>query len=85
MTADLSQSIGGIMNIRWIDARHVSVGRFCTAQAAIKQFSNVGAALWSIIIAIHTFRLLASHGSLTYRYSQYADVCGLLLVLQFSY
>lgn len=58
MTADLSQAIGGIMNIRWVAYRHVSVGRFCTAQAAIKQFSNVGAALWSIVIAIHTFRLL---------------------------
>ncbi|KAF8757035.1 G protein-coupled glucose receptor regulating Gpa2 [Rhizoctonia solani] len=58
MTADLSQAIGGIMNIRWVAARHVSIGRFCTAQAAIKQFANVGAALWSIIIAIHTFRLL---------------------------
>jgi hypothetical protein len=60
MTADLSQAIGGIMNVRWVAARHVSVGRFCTIQAAIKQFSNVGAALWSFVIAIHTFRLLVS-------------------------
>ncbi|KAG8690219.1 hypothetical protein FRC11_013102 [Ceratobasidium sp. 423] len=58
MTADLSQAVGGIMNLRWVAARHISTGRFCTAQAAIKQFSNVGAALWSIVIAIHTFRLL---------------------------
>ncbi|CAE6523218.1 unnamed protein product [Rhizoctonia solani] len=58
MTADLSQAIGGIMNIRWVAARHISIGRFCTAQAAIKQFSNLGAALWSTVIAIHTFRLL---------------------------
>ncbi|CAE6480719.1 unnamed protein product [Rhizoctonia solani] len=58
MIVDLSQAVGGIMNIRWVVARHVSIGRFCTTQAAIKQFSNVGAALWSIVIAIHTFRLL---------------------------
>ncbi|KAH7339638.1 hypothetical protein B0J17DRAFT_656082 [Rhizoctonia solani] len=58
MTADLSQAVGGILNIRWVAAGHVSIGRFCTAQAAIKQFSNVGSALWSIVIAIHTFRLL---------------------------
>ncbi|KAJ1304601.1 hypothetical protein OPQ81_005743 [Rhizoctonia solani] len=58
MTADLSQAIGGIMSIRWVASHHVSIGRFCTAQAAIKQFSNVGAALWSIVIALHTFRLL---------------------------
>ncbi|KAG9096560.1 hypothetical protein FS749_008209 [Ceratobasidium sp. UAMH 11750] len=58
MTADLAQSIGGIMNIRWVAAHHISIGRFCTAQAAIKQFSDVGTAMWSAVIAIHTFRLL---------------------------
>ncbi|KAF8608910.1 hypothetical protein BDV93DRAFT_433097, partial [Ceratobasidium sp. AG-I] len=58
MTADLAQTIGGILNIRWIAGHHVAVGRFCTAQAAIKQFADVGAAMWSAVIAIHTFRLL---------------------------
>jgi hypothetical protein len=60
MTADLAQAVGGIMNIRWVTSHHVAVGRFCTAQAAIKQFANVGAALWSAVIAMHTFRLLVS-------------------------
>ncbi|KAG8746321.1 hypothetical protein FRC10_005310 [Ceratobasidium sp. 414] len=58
MAADLAQAIGGIISIRWIAAHHISIGRFCTAQAAIKQFANLGTAIWSAVIAIHTFRLL---------------------------
>ncbi|KAG8744505.1 hypothetical protein FRC10_010070 [Ceratobasidium sp. 414] len=58
MTADLAQAIGGIMSVRWVAAHHISIGHFCTAQAAIKQFADVGTAVWSAVIAIHTFRLL---------------------------
>ncbi|KAG8695742.1 hypothetical protein FRC12_012113 [Ceratobasidium sp. 428] len=65
MTADLLQAIGGIMSVRWVAAHHISIGRFCTAQAAIKQLADLGAATWSAVIAIHTFRLLffSSHTS----------------------
>ncbi|KAG8755461.1 hypothetical protein FRC14_004028 [Serendipita sp. 396] len=36
----------------------VTEGTICTAQAALKQFGLVGAALWLLVIAIQTFSLL---------------------------
>ncbi|QRV79361.1 G protein coupled glucose receptor regulating Gpa2 protein [Ceratobasidium sp. AG-Ba] len=83
MTADLAQTIGGIMNIRWVAAHHVSIGRFCTAQAAIKQFADVGAAMWSAVIAIHTFRLLFfnSHTSHMLCFTTLVVVWGVIIAI----
>ncbi|KAF8577435.1 hypothetical protein K439DRAFT_553971 [Ramaria rubella] len=56
--SDLLQASGSIMNARWVVIQGVTTGPLCTAQAALKQTGNVGTALWSLIIAIHTFSLL---------------------------
>ncbi|KAG9098752.1 hypothetical protein FS749_003045 [Ceratobasidium sp. UAMH 11750] len=58
MVVDFAQAIGGITSIRWVADGHISAGRFCAAQGAIKLFSSLGIAVWSVVIAFHTFRML---------------------------
>lgn len=55
---DFWQSIGSLLSIRWVHDQGVSVGVSCTAQAAIKNGGNVGTAIWSLVIALHTFFVL---------------------------
>jgi hypothetical protein len=55
------QATGSIINIAWIDNMGVTDNSLCIAQAAIKQTGNVGTAIWSLVIAIHTFCLLFCH------------------------
>lgn len=58
LLCDLTQGIGSIINIAWIKDGGVTNNGLCVAQAAIKQTGNVGTALWSFVIAVHTFFLL---------------------------
>jgi len=58
LVCDILQAIGSIMNARWVAAHAVQYGQFCLIQGAIKQASDVGAAIWTLIIAIHTFNVL---------------------------
>lgn len=58
MVSDLIQAIGGILNIRWIEDSGVTEGAYCSAQGALKQAGDVGVALASLAIAIHTFAVL---------------------------
>lgn len=58
LLCDLTQSIGALLNTRWIAQGGLELGSFCTAQAVIKQTGNVGTALWSFVIAVHTFNVL---------------------------
>ena len=58
LLCDLAQGIGALLNTRWIAQGGLEVGSFCTAQAVIKQTGNVGTALWSFVIAVHTFDVL---------------------------
>jgi hypothetical protein len=58
LICDFGQTIGAMLNLRWLAEMGVHTGGYCTAQGVIKQFSNVGTALWSLVIAIHTFNLL---------------------------
>lgn len=58
LIADILQAIGSILNAPWVRNKMVEIGPICTAQAVIKQTSDVGAALWVLVIAIHTFCLL---------------------------
>jgi G protein-coupled glucose receptor regulating Gpa2 len=58
LLCDLAQGIGSLLNVRWITQGGVEVGSYCTAQAVIKQTGNVGTALWSFVIAVHTFDVL---------------------------
>ncbi|KAJ7585768.1 hypothetical protein C8J56DRAFT_862245 [Mycena floridula] len=56
--SDLIQAIGGILDIRWIIDSGVTEGPLCTAQGIFKQMGDVGVALTSLAIAIHTFSVL---------------------------
>ncbi|KAG9035189.1 hypothetical protein FRB95_011923 [Tulasnella sp. JGI-2019a] len=58
LLCDLSQSIGSIISLEWIVHDYVYAGNACSAQAIFYQFGNVGSALWSLAIAVHTFALL---------------------------
>jgi len=58
LVSDLILSIGSIMNIRWISKGGVEEGKFCAAQGAIQQIGDVGVALASLAIAVHTFAVL---------------------------
>ncbi|KAI0283560.1 hypothetical protein BC826DRAFT_1110128 [Russula brevipes] len=55
---DLVQATGGLMNIKWAVDASVHSGPFCSAQGAVKQASDVGSALSSLIISIYTLRTL---------------------------
>lgn len=46
MGANLLQAVGGILNIKWVIQRAVEEGPVCSAQGAVKQAGNVGAAVW---------------------------------------
>ncbi|KAF7298131.1 Git3 domain-containing protein [Mycena chlorophos] len=58
LISDLFQAIGSIMNARWIQDAVVETGSLCTAQAVFKQLADVSTAVWTLVIAIHTFCLL---------------------------
>ncbi|PBK92946.1 hypothetical protein ARMGADRAFT_1080148 [Armillaria gallica] len=58
LACDLIQAIGEIMDIRWIAEASVTEGPFCTAQGIFKQLGDLGVALSTMSIAIHTFLVL---------------------------
>lgn len=58
LVADLIQAIASIMNARWVQLGGVHEGQFCTTQAVLKQISDVGAAIWSLVVSVQTFCLL---------------------------
>ncbi|KAF9792980.1 hypothetical protein BJ322DRAFT_91315 [Thelephora terrestris] len=58
LVADLIQAIASIMNARWVQLGGVQQGHFCTTQAVLKQVSDVGSAIWSLVISAQTFFLL---------------------------
>ncbi|KAL5523555.1 hypothetical protein ACEPAG_7728 [Sanghuangporus baumii] len=58
LVSDLLQSIGSIMNLKWIQEMAVSQSGFCSVQGAIKQAADIGTAFWILTIAVHTFNVL---------------------------
>ncbi|KAF9779448.1 hypothetical protein BJ322DRAFT_352040 [Thelephora terrestris] len=52
------QSVGSIMNAQWVQSSSVNVGVFCASQAVTKHISDIGVAIWALVIAFHTFLLL---------------------------
>ncbi|KAI9435758.1 hypothetical protein H4582DRAFT_2168107, partial [Lactarius indigo] len=48
-------ALGGFLDIRWIHDGIVTPGPYCTAQGIIQQIGELGVALITLIIAIHTF------------------------------
>jgi len=55
---DLIQAIGGIMDAKWVAEGIVKEGLVCTAQGILKQMGDVGVALSTAAIALHTFSVL---------------------------
>jgi len=58
LLCDAISAVGSLMNAYWVSRGGVFLGTFCTSQGALKNTGNVGTALWSMVIAIHTFCLL---------------------------
>ncbi|KAJ6517795.1 hypothetical protein DFH09DRAFT_1194776 [Mycena vulgaris] len=54
-TADLFQSLGVVMDVRWINKGIVEVGEPCTAQGALQNIGQAGIAMTTFIITVHTF------------------------------
>lgn len=56
---NLAQSLASLLSIRWLTSNAVlPATTTCSAQGVMHQFGNVGSALWSLAIAMHTFSLL---------------------------
>lgn len=49
LAANLLQSVGGALNLRWIVNRAVDEGTVCIIQGAVKQAGNVGTAVWYVM------------------------------------
>lgn len=58
ITSNMLQSVGTLINLRWVLNGSVSPGKLCSVQGGIKQAGNVGTAVWSFALALHAFRLL---------------------------
>jgi len=65
--SNLVQSIGTILNIRWVVLGRASPGTLCSLQGGVKQAGNVGTAVWSFALALHAFCLLFLRTRLTTR------------------
>ncbi|KAG8893797.1 hypothetical protein FRB99_001703 [Tulasnella sp. 403] len=60
LLSDFVSAIGSMMYSAWVvtDSRTVSGGTYCGVQAAIQHIGNVGMALATLVIAVHTFLVL---------------------------
>lgn len=58
LVCDLVQAIGGVMNAKWAADARVTDGALCTTQGILKQLGDVGVALSTLAIALHTFLVL---------------------------
>ncbi|KAH9061348.1 hypothetical protein EDB87DRAFT_1682768 [Lactarius vividus] len=52
---DILQALGGILDVRWAHNGIVTAGHYCTAQGVIQQIGQLGVALITLIITVHTF------------------------------
>ncbi|KAL5485419.1 hypothetical protein ACEPAI_8061 [Sanghuangporus weigelae] len=60
LVSDLLQSIGSIMNLKWIQDMAVSQSGFCSAQGAIKQAADIGTAFWYLTFVLKTVNSINS-------------------------
>ncbi|KAF9008169.1 hypothetical protein BDZ89DRAFT_549145 [Hymenopellis radicata] len=58
LVSDLIQAIGGIMDVQWVVDARVTENTLCTVQGMFKQMGDVGVALSTLSIALHTFFVL---------------------------
>ncbi|KAI0254073.1 hypothetical protein BJV78DRAFT_1388661 [Lactifluus subvellereus] len=52
---DILQALGGILDVRWAHIGIVTAGSYCTAQGIVQQTGELGVALITLILAVHTF------------------------------
>ncbi|KAI0266781.1 hypothetical protein BC834DRAFT_112963 [Gloeopeniophorella convolvens] len=52
---DIMQAMGGVLDVRWAHGGIVRTGSYCTAQGVIQQIGELGVALITIILTVHTF------------------------------
>ncbi|KAH9040682.1 hypothetical protein EDB85DRAFT_2083550 [Lactarius pseudohatsudake] len=52
---DILQALGGILDVRWAHNGIVTVGPYCTAQGIVQQSGELGVALITLILTVHTF------------------------------
>lgn len=43
------------MNFKWSAMGEMRVGTACTVQGAVSEVGDLGAAIWSLAISLHTF------------------------------
>ncbi|KII93802.1 hypothetical protein PLICRDRAFT_171509 [Plicaturopsis crispa FD-325 SS-3] len=55
---DIVQATGGLINISWIAKAEVAPGSLCTTQGILLHIGDIGVALSSLIIGIHSFNIL---------------------------
>ncbi|VDB91639.1 unnamed protein product [Peniophora sp. CBMAI 1063] len=88
------QAVGGLLTSNWIRERGVHAGAACTTQAIIKHVSDVGIALYSLVIAVYSFQTLrkkrdstdtADDGEETNPYSKIRATMFKWLVVAFSW
>lgn len=54
MFMELIQALGNVLSVRWAFQGATTEGHYCTAQSALKQIGNDGAALFTMFLAIMT-------------------------------
>ncbi|KAI0276620.1 hypothetical protein BGY98DRAFT_934920 [Russula aff. rugulosa BPL654] len=52
---EILQATGGILDIGWAHNGIVTTGPYCTAQGVVEQIGDLGVALITLFLAIHTF------------------------------
>jgi len=52
---DILQALGGILDVRWAHNGIVTRGSYCQTQGIIQQIGELGVALTTLILAVHTF------------------------------
>ncbi|KAI9442147.1 hypothetical protein H4582DRAFT_1926706 [Lactarius indigo] len=52
---DILQALGGILDVRWAHNGIVTMGPYCTAQGIIQQSGELGVALITLVLTVHTF------------------------------
>ncbi|KAA1473670.1 hypothetical protein DENSPDRAFT_741383, partial [Dentipellis sp. KUC8613] len=58
LLANAIQAIGTLISTQWVVQGAVTPGTLCSIQGGVKQAGNVGAALWSFMLAVHAFNLI---------------------------
>ncbi|KAF8502194.1 hypothetical protein F5888DRAFT_1918902 [Russula emetica] len=72
---DILQAIGGILNIKWAHNGIVTTGPYCTAQGLFQQIGELGVALITLLLAVHTFVAAVLPGDLEAHGVSFSLVC----------